>query len=1691
MSDVAGPITQGVKFEITTPATLTGLERTLDLLNQLRAATHAVNAAASGGAKVSAAEMQEAVKSLKLVSKGSASEIVDALAKAAPEAKKAGANWAQHFNAEFAAKLKAGLAQLPKEYFRSNGSFVNAAKAGQGLAGQINQQANGSLADLLQQAGKVSARVAVASGSTSAAATGDVAGNVKLTIPAARIEAYLKEDGQKIRLEIPASRVEGAATGGAGGKSGGGGKAGGEADAALLGADGLFGGSGTGSGTGADEIRRRIKRTKKAVTTSVTRAIDDLTRTIETTVETPKGSSVTSQVTDIDPAKAFRESVLARARAAAQARANGYSPTGDKPADLRGKSALSTGMANDLRAIIKAEQGTADSLGQSAVLSKMALTAANLDKAAREDLVRADQVAAAARDRAAKAALAAAKRIAEEKAAALRAEESTRKAALASQQAYQKSREAAGKRSAADQEKADAEARRALGVQSRFAGTLTTVEAARERMKQLAADGYAETGVRRRTGASTKGGAGGLDITTFSKDIGGQRYTETFRIASQGGTTLAASMETAQRALKATSAEAGALGSNLAANIGKVSSWAVSVGVLYGALGLAKAGLTAFIETSYQLQRLDVVYSKLGGSTRALGQDVMELAAVNGRSTKEALEAAVAWSRLGLTRRQVNEAVRVSLEAANVAELDAAEATQYFQAVMAAYQLQVSGLAGVLGEVNAVSNAWNVTNKDLLTGLSRTASVAQQAGVSLSELIGLIGAGVGTTGQTGANIGNAIKSVLVSLSNPETQKFLKNGIGLDVHGADGELKSLSTVLAELYTRYQALGKAEQGTILFNVAGKTQASRLQALLDSYVRSQVLAINAQLNLNSAQDENKRIVDTARASLQGLATELTRFAANQGANGPGQALGYLAKTLTNLLRVANTGGVSQVLTGLTGLLAAVGVKAAWSAAKLDAASKTPGFTGRSYKAVGDGIKDTVGYLGNLAQAFEASTAKSNAFMQGLGARIGQLDRWGKAARDAGVAMMSAGGTQLAFGATGGRVGGRSTAGPGLTNLLTGVGAAATGAAATGLALVGAALAEIAIPLAIVVGGFWAFNKAMEAIGQSSDSSNERLDTFAKKAQQAASAAEAAALAVRLFDTAAKTLADAPGRERSNIVKLLGELQGGLGIDKATQSQLLGTRDPATLKGLLGPAAENARRMALAQQQVGFQQKERALAEKDNEIKRLKGAFFPSEKGIQAAETERAAMAGDYLKSYLDLQEGSNEALDKSVDGEQRKLLLLERQQAAMQVIASMAVHGDDPVTKAGAERRSAEAQLEYLELRGRLLDADIERLRTQERAENAAADAASRRANLLREQFGKAHPEMLAAVDKAGGPGKFSPGFKILPENFTAEMQRQLETIGDLEQTARGIKPSLALKDALSEKNQVLAPAIDEARRKADAQAQAQRALEAQVADARARGASFARADIERYKVGDNETEKLVNQIRGHKELNALFERRNALAADAFAKQEAIGALEDNRKMQAQAVNELYARGQKLQAEEKQLMIDKRREFEKAALMAGPGELLKRLAALQATGNGTKSISAGRFLALGDMRQYVTDQPGYGFDDGRLRKERREFESLGLTPDVVRGSAQQAQSDIQSLDERARRIQGEMMARFAGEFGQTTSAFSSALDRVTSGALQRFEDMLGKLADGLGVSGGVNRGVDFTLPAQNFSEVPALGA
>jgi TP901 family phage tail tape measure protein len=323
--------------------------------------------------------------------------------------------------------------------------------------------------------------------------------------------------------------------------------------------------------------------------------------------------------------------------------------------------------------------------------------------------------------------------------------------------------------------------------------------------------------------------------------------------------------------------------------------------LLYGALEEVNKALTSMIQTQQDIARLGQVFKGVGGSARELLDDVIELAAVEGRAANDARDSAASWARLGLTRSQVDEAVRVSLQGANVANISAAQSTDHLQTVMAAYGLSIKDLAPTMGAITAVSQQFKVTQDDLFDALSRTASVAKQTGVPFAELIGILGAVIFKSGQTGITVGNMLKTLIGSLAKPEIQEFLRRDFKIEVTRNQGsDLKPMLQVMNELNSAYQKGNKLEQQQFLNKLLGPLQISRLSAFFDSYEQGLIAAANAQGRLNATEKASEAIRATLGSRLTGLRSEMERFfAAFDDSSGLTRSLTELTNGFGNILR------------------------------------------------------------------------------------------------------------------------------------------------------------------------------------------------------------------------------------------------------------------------------------------------------------------------------------------------------------------------------------------------------------------------------------------------------------------------------------------------------------------------------------------------------------------------------------------------------------------------------------------------------------------------------------------------------------------------------------------------------------------------------------------------------------------------
>ena len=135
-------------------------------------------------------------------------------------------------------------------------------------------------------------------------------------------------------------------------------------------------------------------------------------------------------------------------------------------------------------------------------------------------------------------------------------------------------------------------------------------------------------------------------------------------------------------------------------------------------------------------------------------------------------------------------------QAAKMATADAFDmttATKALESSMAQWGLQTQDTSQLMVNSNRILDTWTITAhrgaasaQDISNAIEAAGTAAAQAGVSFEFFNALVETGVRATGKSGADIGNAIKSMMVSMQTDKSVRALKQwGISLDEVGEDG------------------------------------------------------------------------------------------------------------------------------------------------------------------------------------------------------------------------------------------------------------------------------------------------------------------------------------------------------------------------------------------------------------------------------------------------------------------------------------------------------------------------------------------------------------------------------------------------------------------------------------------------------------------------------------------------------------------------------------------------------------------------------------------------------------------------------------------------------------------------------------------------------------------------------------------
>lgn len=268
---------------------------------------------------------------------------------------------------------------------------------------------------------------------------------------------------------------------------------------------------------------------------------------------------------------------------------------------------------------------------------------------------------------------------------------------------------------------------------------------------------------------------------------------------------------------------------SMAAANARVLAFGASAGIMAG-VSKALAGIvTNTIKVEKSLANINVVLNKSGAELEKFGNQLFDVAKNTGQTFDQVAEAATELARQGLSASETLSRLNDSLILSRLSGLDAAKSVEGLTAAYNSFASSGVTTSQILNKLVVVAQKYAVSEKDLIEGLKRSSAVANQAGVSLDELVGIITAVQEKTARGGAVIGNSFKTIFSRIQDRQVLSDLES-MGVKVLDLQNKVLPATSILQNLATSFKSFSQLEQADIAEKLGGIYQLSNLLAAIE---------------------------------------------------------------------------------------------------------------------------------------------------------------------------------------------------------------------------------------------------------------------------------------------------------------------------------------------------------------------------------------------------------------------------------------------------------------------------------------------------------------------------------------------------------------------------------------------------------------------------------------------------------------------------------------------------------------------------------------------------------------------------------------------------------------------------------------------------------------------------------------------
>ena len=293
-----------------------------------------------------------------------------------------------------------------------------------------------------------------------------------------------------------------------------------------------------------------------------------------------------------------------------------------------------------------------------------------------------------------------------------------------------------------------------------------------------------------------------------------------------------------------------------------------------------KDTITVFSDVNYSLAQLEKVLPSIGSDVKALGRAGFDLGERFGTGAREVLKSMTVWAQMGLTQQQTLKATEAALLTVNTTGLSASEAVDALTSAMFTYGVAVEDITTVVDKWMAVQAKFPVSAQDLAKALFVTGAAAEQFGVTIDQLNGIISAVNAVTRASGKEIGNAFKTIFSKIPTSEVMKAFGD-VGIAVMNSEGEFRNFFDILQDMAKVWPTLTGPMQAHIAQVTSGIRQYSKFIALMNNFALAQDAVVASQASFGAASAASQLEVQTFTKMIESLNVAYDRFKVSIGAN------------------------------------------------------------------------------------------------------------------------------------------------------------------------------------------------------------------------------------------------------------------------------------------------------------------------------------------------------------------------------------------------------------------------------------------------------------------------------------------------------------------------------------------------------------------------------------------------------------------------------------------------------------------------------------------------------------------------------------------------------------------------------------------------------------------------------------------